>query len=260
MARGSQALGPCPRATSASAASVSVAAAPEDLLERDPLRVPGPPAQRIVHVHHGAAGRARVQATDDGRHERTVDAGQHDPDALGLQRAVAQRRIQQLAVEEVADHDVVAPAADRLRRRLQRRGQLAAHRGANELVGDARSVTSWRTTATRSRRSPCSLPRAPRAARASRSMRSTRAARPASRASGTSCPLPGAHHRDARTGGHVRVEHRPERVARRRPALEARSRGACVAPRVGERGRAAGGEERPHRGTLGGLQRAASFL
>ena len=32
--------------------------------------------------------------------------------------------------------------------------------------------------------------------------------------------VPGAHHRDARTGGHVPVEHRPERVARRRPALE----------------------------------------
>ena len=98
----------------------------EDLLERDRLAMIGPPAERIVHMDDDAARCARMQPPHHGGHERAVDPGEHDGDALPRQRRVPECGIEQLAVEQVADDDVVTAAPDRGRGRLTDIGDLTA--------------------------------------------------------------------------------------------------------------------------------------
>ena len=211
----------------------------EDLLERDPLRMPGPPAERIVHVNDDAAGCAEVQAPHHRRHERAVDAREHDADALRLERAVAQGRVQQLAVEQVADHDVVVARADGLERCLAWCRQIAADGGAHELVRDpGRDVLAHDGNSL----SQIAHEAPARSARGAGvqvdQVHLPRAFRQAAERHVVS--VAGAYDRDTGAGRQVRVEQRPERVARRPPALLPRGRGPRVALGIGARGGSAG--------------------
>ena len=68
---------------------MSVAAAARISSSVTRLRMPGPPAERVVHVHDDAARSAEVQAPHDRGHERAVDARQHDADALAAGSALS---------------------------------------------------------------------------------------------------------------------------------------------------------------------------
>ena len=84
----------------------------EHIVEGERLPVALPPAQQIVNVDDHAARRAGVKARDDRLGQWLTVGEEHIVDRLAREPGVAERRIQQLGVEQVGDHDVVGRIAD----------------------------------------------------------------------------------------------------------------------------------------------------
>ena len=210
------------------------------------------PAARGRPTSRAGRGRARrapprragVQArTTEATSGRSMRASTTPMRSRGSAR-VAQRGIQQLAVEQVADHEVVGARAERRRRRLARCRQVAARGRVHEVVGDARRDVLAHDRRRDARSSAGSRPRAPRAARASRSIRSTRSARAAMRCERDVVAVAGAHDGDARArqrdGARAPPRARRARAASARGARPWRVRcAACWRAWPGRRGRGA---------------------
>lgn len=86
----------------------------EDVVEREGLRVSGPPAEEVVDVDDHAVWGAGVQPSDDGVGERPAVALHCAVDDWPGESGVGQCRVEQLGEEQIGDDDV--------RRRCLRRG------------------------------------------------------------------------------------------------------------------------------------------
>ena len=217
------------------------------------LAVGRPPGHRVVEVDHRASWRAGMYADDDCAGERCRVAGEHGARIVLGDADVAERRIEQLPIEEIADHEVVRRARERRVRDRRRVGDLVVDRNEHPRV-DATPVMSCSIVAIRRRSARGSRRRAWRAACRSTAMS---AARAASRVSGdrrccrrqrsrrglrlSTAGRRGARAQRGRVANVPAGRSRPERCGARSHAGRAQA-WSCSAARSSSRGRGRGGE------------------